>query len=545
VFGRRRRRSTFASRRPRRGAPPWLQAGTASYRRQKHRNWTARFVVLGVFALIAAGAAYFVWHQRLISRERDGAHRYALAWSKGDVTGMWNALDDHSRTAYPLARFKALVASANRRATVEDIRLGKPSSPDGGAVQQPVAVRTRLFGTLRGRVVLKVDHSGHVTWSPDMRLPGVRPGEEISRRTGRQPRPGLVKTRGGQPMSGVPALAAFVPGVEKRFARTLHGTPGAELRFGKRLIASVPVHNGHSVHSTMSAKLQAVATSALGNRLGGVAVLRPSDGSVLALAGIADSAPQPPGSTFKMITLTGVLTAHVAKPTDVFPVRTAATLDGVRLANANNESCGGSLVTSFANSCNSVFAPLGARLGAKRLVAMAERFGFNHTPRVPVAKPSTISQPKDLRDSLAVGAAAIGQDKDLATPLEMASVAATIGERGVRADPRVALTDPVVRRRVASPHVAAEVRDMMIEVVRNGTGTAAALPGVTVAGKTGTAELHVGGGASNNSNLDAWFAAFAPAGHPRVAVAVMLVGAGFGGQAAAPIARQVLSAALG
>jgi cell division protein FtsI/penicillin-binding protein 2 len=83
---------------------------------------------------------------------------------------------------------------------------------------------------------------------------------------------------------------------------------------------------------------------------------------------------------------------------------------------------------------------------------------------------------------------------------------------------------------------------MMIGVVRGGTGTAAALPGIEVAGKTGTAELRPN--SSNPSDTDAWFVAFAPAGAPKVAVAVMLVGAGAGGQAAAPIAREVLAAAL-
>jgi cell division protein FtsI/penicillin-binding protein 2 len=93
-----------------------------------------------------------------------------------------------------------------------------------------------------------------------------------------------------------------------------------------------------------------------------------------------------------------------------------------------------------------------------------------------------------------------------------------------------------------SAKVAGQVRDMMLAVVSGGTGTAATLPGVQVAGKTGTAELRPN--SSNPRDADAWFVAFAPAGKPRVAVAVMLVGAGFGGTAAAPVARKVLRAAL-
>ena len=84
------------------------------------------------------------------------------------------------------------------------------------------------------------------------------------------------------------------------------------------------------------------------------------------------------------------------------------------------------------DSCNSVFAPLGAKLGAKKLVAAAERFGFNEQPDVPAAKPSTIPKATDLKDAIAVGASAIGQNKDLATPLGMAAVGATIANHGVR-----------------------------------------------------------------------------------------------------------------
>jgi cell division protein FtsI/penicillin-binding protein 2 len=123
-------------------------------------------------------------------------------------------------------------------------------------------------------------------------------------------------------------------------------------------------------------------------------------------------------------------------------------------------------------------------------------------------------------------------------------VGATIAAGGRRARPRLLRSEPPVRTRVVRRRVARQVRDMMVEVVRSGTGTAAALPGVEVAGKTGTAELvPTADGPADPANTDAWFVAF-PAGEPRVAVAVMLVGAGQGGAAAAPVAREVLAAAL-
>jgi hypothetical protein len=537
----------FASAPPRRSAGvPWLEPGHRAGRpRRRRRSPLAYLIPLLLLAGAGAAVTLVVRHNRTIDRQRAAAATYIRAWTARDPQAMWAALDAAGRARYPLARFRTLQVAADRAATVQAVQIGRPSGPKGGAVQVPVAVRTQLFGTLRARVRLPVG-AGGVAWEPSLRLPGLRRDEAPRRRTLQLPNRATLQNAAGDPLAADPVLAPFAPGLQKRYATRLNGTPGAELRFGPRVIARVPAHAGHSVRSTLRRSVQLAAESALGAKLGGVAVIAPGDGSVLALAGIAVSAPQPPGSTFKIITLSGALAGGLATPSTTYGVRTSATLSGVRLANANNEACGGTLTRAFADSCNSVFAPLGARLGARRLLERARAFGFDETPRVPAAKVSTLGDPaKDLRDDIAVGSAAIGQNKDLATPLEMASVAAAIGEGGVRARPRVVRSDPVQRRRAVSARVAGQVRDMMIGVVRSGTGTAAALPGVQVAGKTGTAELRfTGNGTPSPSNTDAWFVAFAPAHNPRVAVAVMLVGAGYGGTAAAPIARKVLAAAL-
>ncbi|MBV9212713.1 MAG: penicillin-binding protein 2, partial [Actinobacteria bacterium] len=256
-----------------------------------------------------------------------------------------------------------------------------------------------------------------------------------------------------------------------------------------------------------------------------------------------------PGSTFKLVTLSAVLANHVAKPSDRFPVRTHAILDGVPLENANGESCGGTLVDSFANSCNSVFAPLGVKVGAQHLVQMAEAYGFNEPPPFPGALPSTIPAASRITAPLDIGSTAIGQGEVLATPLEMASIAQTIATQGVRYRPAIVPGPPPAPRRAVTPKVARTVRRMMIEVVRRGTGTSAALAPGEVAGKTGTAELGNtrGPGATSGGaqNTDAWFACFAPAKAPQIAVGVILIRAGAGGDTAAPVARQVLVAALG
>jgi len=227
-----------------------------------------------------------------------------------------------------------------------------------------------------------------------------------------------------------------------------------------------------------------------------------------------------------------------------YPAKSFATLSGAKLRNAGDSACGGSLTISFAKSCNSVFGPLGAKVGAKRMVAIAKKFGFFEQPDIPAAKISTIPEADEMKDAIAVGSAAIGQNTDLATPLQMASVAATIANKGLRVKPTVAGSRGK-RTRVVSPRVAANVRTMMIANVASGTGKAAQLPGVTVAGKTGTAELvSTGDIAQNAANTTAWFVAFAPANNPKVAIAVMLPKQGQGGTNAAPVAKKVLQAAL-
>ncbi len=507
--------------------------------------WLAALLVLGG---LGAGAYVILDHRAQVDDQRAAARRFLAAYGRGDARAMYAELDTRSRASYPYARFARLTRGADRAAVVERRTVGRASGPSDGAVTAPVVVRTRYFGTLRGPLRVPVhtegDHAA-VAWTPHLRLPGLRKGESVQRRTLQQPARATVFGADGLPMADNPATADLAKGLDHVYDARLAGTPGAQLRFGDRVIARVRARRGRSVHATIRPGLQRAAASALGGRLGGVAAVRPRDGAVLALAGLAVSAPQPPGSTFKIITLAGALQAGIATPGSSYPVRTAATLSGVQLRNASNEQCGGSLTASFAKSCNSVFGPLGAKLGARRLVRTAEAFGFNATPRVPAAKPSTIPQPEELKDDLAVGASAIGQNRDLATPLGMAMVGATIAERGRHPRPRIVRSDQVVRRRAVSAKVAGQVRDMMRAVVQGGTGTAAALPGLDVAGKTGTAELRpTAGGPPDPKNTDAWFVAFAPASAPRVAVAVMLIGAGAGGTSAAPIARRVLQAAL-
>jgi peptidoglycan glycosyltransferase len=540
------------------------------------------------------------------------AERFVSAWAHSDYAAMYADVDAATRRSLSADSFAAAYAEALRTATATSERvLGKAHGSSGGVVTVPVRVHTRMFGTLalsfRLRLVSGAEGAQKIAWSRSLTFPGMRSGETLSRQTTLPPRAKLLARDGSvlaegsaaeagtrsSPLGdvadavigevgpvpsasresleaqGVPSNAIVgTSGLERALDGQLRGTPGGELLAGPRVIASAVPRAAHAVRTTISPSVQSAAVTALGGQLGGVVALEPRTGQVLAVAGIGIDSVQPPGSTFKMVTLTGVLTAHIATPKTVFPYATYATLDGVKLNNANGEECGGSLELAFAVSCNSVFSPLGVKLGSQRLVAMAERFGFNHPPGIEGAAESTLPPASQIQGELDIGSTAIGQGQVQASALQMTVVAASIADGGRR--PRPTFTPQPTSAPgayVTSASVARTVRRLMIEVVRKGTGTSAAISGVTVAGKTGTAELktectpseheseasegeHEASGSgcegadSEASNTDAWFASFAPALKPRIAVGVLLVKDGAGGDTAAPVAREVLEAGL-
>ena len=175
--------------------------------------------------------------------------------------------------------------------------------------------------------------------------------------------------------------------------------PAASCSPGTRVLADArsPHARAAPVRTTVSPALQRAAVTALGGQLGGIVAMQPSTGQILAVAGLGLDGLQPPGSTFKMVTRHRRAAGGDRNPADAsFPYATYATLDGVELNNANGEECGGTLELAFAVSCNSVFTPLGVKLGAARLVATAERFGFNHRAGIPGAAESTL--PPAARD---------------------------------------------------------------------------------------------------------------------------------------------------
>jgi cell division protein FtsI/penicillin-binding protein 2 len=304
-----------------------------------------------------------------------------------------------------------------------------------------------------------------------------------------------------------------------------------------------------TVTTTIDPAVERAAIAAMGARYAGIAAMNPRTGGLLALAGVAFSALQPPGSTMKIVTATGALEAGIVKLGTTFPIMTSARIEGFNLQNAGGEACGGTFLNAFAVSCNSVFAPLGAKLGAKRLVDVAERFGFNEPPSIPGAAESQIPSASTIGDDLAVGSSAIGQGMVQSTALEMTEVGATIAMGGRRPIPTLLADQPPRFVRVTSGHIAALVQHMMVAVVQFGTGTSAQITGVKVAGKTGTAELRNttnpnDPNAGSPQNTDAWFVGYAPVGAPRIVVGALFPEQGAGGATAAPAVHDVLVAAL-
>jgi peptidoglycan glycosyltransferase len=572
--------------------PPARVPGPPTRRRRRPVAW-ARLAPL-LIAACAAFAAGVAVGQGGDDPRRTAAQDFVNAWAQGDYAAMYGLLTSEDREKISLERFAGAYREAAKVATLSGVTAGRAGTPANGVVTVPVVLRTRVFGTLSGQLALPLvdgeDEGAGVDWSRNLVHPGLRPGEKLTRSTTMPPR-AAIQARDGTPLAGgeervsdLGAVAAEIAGslgpapperaaelerrgvppgapvgltgLEREFDEALAGTPGGKLRAGDRVLASVEPRRGSAVRTTIDPDVQRAAVEALAGRFGGIAVIRPRDGEVLALAGIAYSAPQPPGSVFKIITLAGALEAGVAKKSSTYPVQTAAVLEGVDVENAHGESCGGPLANAFAHSCNSVFAPMGAELGAERLVAASEKFGFNADPGLAGAMRSTIPPAGEIGDDLAVGSTAIGQGKVLATPLEFATVAGAIAERGVRTEPTLRKGAEPNRSRATPEHVARTIGRYMRQVVTSGTGVGAAIEGVKVAGKTGTAELRD----TTNETLDptdpnappvddqtdtnAWFVSYAPMARPRVAIAVMLVGQGAGGETAAPVAKQVMEAAL-
>lgn len=347
---------------------------------------------------------------------------------------------------------------------------------------------------------------------------------------------------------------------------------------------------GNDVVTNLDVAGTQAAVAGLAGRKGAVVAIEPKTGKVRVMVSIPEYDPNlipsqfgrinndpnhpllnrttqelyPPGSTFKVVTATAALDSGKVRPDTIIDGSSPKTISGVPLENSGGQDFGPiSFTDALTNSVNTVFAQVGERVGRETLVEYMKRFGFYEDPQLDYPDgqmiPSGVLNGDGdyVDDGFDAGRVAIGQgglEGEIRTgPLQMALVAAAVANEGRLMKPR--LTDRIVRKdgrvkqriepdlqaEVMKPETAAQLTAMMSRVVEEGTGTAGALAGIRVAGKTGTAEV-----GANREFTQPWFIAFAPVEDPRVAIAVTVERTtGQGGTVAAPIAKSVLEALLG
>ncbi|MCI1642768.1 MAG: penicillin-binding protein 2 [Actinomyces sp.] len=352
---------------------------------------------------------------------------------------------------------------------------------------------------------------------------------------------------------------------------------------------------GGGVVLTLDPDMQKAAAEQLGGRKGAVVALDAKTGAVLALYSSPSYDPNPlaqfdsstaneafsaldqdasrplvnraiagdryaPGSTFKILTSIALLENGVATPDTPMDSPVEATLPGTATTISNIESteCGDgtpTLAEAFARSCNTTFVLASEKLTHDELADVANRFGFGDDLSIPLAVTPSVFP--DQTDAAQLAMSAIGQYNVQVTPLEMAMVAQTIADDGVMMTPYLidqvvdadlqvkSTTEPTQRATPVSADIAQEITDMMVGVVNQpyGSGTSMAIDGVTVAAKTGTAEL------GDTGYANAWAVGFAPAEDPQIAFAVIVEGddsqpVPHGGTVAGPVARALLEAGL-
>jgi peptidoglycan glycosyltransferase len=376
------------------------------------------------------------------------------------------------------------------------------------------------------------------------------------------------------------------------YASSRYGTAGLEDTFDRALTAHTdavdPVTQlrqifagkqgaprGADIVTTLDLTVQKALVARLSQhaRAAGV-VLDPRTGAVLAIASVPSYDPNtldahwsslahdpasplldrstgglyPPGSTFKIVTAADALDAGVVTPQSTFSDAGGFTVGNFTVHNDEEEVTGTQdLAGAFALSSNVDFAQIALKIGVDTWYQYAQKWGLGQAVEfdLPVTR-DRLPLKKDVYAGI-LAQLGFGQASLLVTPMRMALVGATIADDGTTPRPylvrRIAgaqtgiATRPETLTQPISADTAHVVRDLMIQVVKRGTGTSAQLPGVTVAGKTGTAT-------NPHGRSHAWFVAFAPAAAPRVAVAIVVENVGYGGTYAAPIAREVLRVAL-
>jgi peptidoglycan glycosyltransferase len=396
------------------------------------------------------------------------------------------------------------------------------------------------------------------------------------------------------PITGFMPINGSPTGLEHSLNGELSGTSNSQ--FFDKISGLITGKNpkGASVEVTIDPVAQQAAWDALGNLTGSVVLTEPATGRILAMVSkpgfdpnllavhdnqkVTDSYQQlladngnplinrainalnPPGSVFKLVVVTAALESGKFTPESTFPNPATFQLPGSSaiVINSGGGTCGGgdtaTIATALRLSCNIPMAELGLQLGDKAIRDTAEKFGFNSESTIPLNVSASI-YPKNLDDAQ-TALSAFGQYEVRATPLQMATVSATIANGGLRMAPNLIekviapdlsslqVFEPQSVKRVMSTETAATLTQMMVNGVQDGAASNARIDGVKVAGKTGTAEN------AADEPYTLWFTGFAPAENPKYAISVLvedgggLGQTGYGNLLAAPIAKQVIEAVL-
>lgn len=364
-------------------------------------------------------------------------------------------------------------------------------------------------------------------------------------------------------------------GLELTYNQELLGIKGPAAEDGLWALARVDSQSmGSDIVLSLDSKLQSMAYKLLGNRKGAVVALEPATGRVLAMVSRPGFDPEqieadwddlrvdpdspllnraaqglyPPGSTMKLVTAAGILAADPETMKRSFDAPGYVVIEGRRIEDKQVQGKV-NFTQAFAKSSNYVFATLGLELGAKVFKETAHRFRLDtKLPFELFTAKGNVPEPEEM-SKLELGESAIGQGRLLVTPLHMAAAAAAVANGGKMMAPYlvdeirspegkvIKSGQPQALGNPMSPEVSAILRNLMTAAVSGGTGRAAAISGVKVAGKTGSAE-------NPHGEAHAWFIGFAPADRPQVAVAVIIENGGAGGAAAAPVAREIIKGVI-
>jgi len=471
--------------------------------------------------------------------------RYVAAWAEGG--------DELARTITGRDASQLLNAlEPLRESGVVRTSLVEVSDSNADTVTGTVALRFADDGELQVEMHARIADE-RVEAEPSAIASELTAWEELRVETsGRAPDRGDVLSRSGtllargpkaRRVAPRPALLPAVVAIDDAIDVRLGGAQGRRLVAGEppQVLADSKTVDGENVRTSLDDEMQAAAEAALGDISGAFVAVDPRTGGIRALVSNATAAEPKrspatsgysPGSAFKIVTAAAALEEGDFDAGDTVPCPSRIFVDERFITNFESTAYGSiTLEKAFTVSCNTAFAQVGMRVGTIPLMRAAEHLGFRVAPQLDGA--GTIAVPRSRAE---LGVVSFGAAGSLVSPVQMAGIGATLARGGTWLDPGWTDRDEAGQRALSDDTADALV-GMMEQVVENGTGTNAAVPGARVAGKTGTAEPAGGGRRS-----DAWFVGLAPSRDTQIVAVAFLLGAGIGGDVAAPVVRDFLVA---